>query len=282
MRRLTALTMIFAATASSAQVPTVFPPFDPARDYITSGQDERGYQAWVKADPARPPAIAAYYAYLVQQQVAGIVPTWQLLRTASSWQRCAAQPFEVPPAEQWANIVETLRYINAHIVPVIGPVEPVSVYRNPLLNYCAGGAPGSAHQDLRAIDLVPLRPIEREGLIRSVCRIHVWRGASYDVGLGFYVGLRFHVDSKKFRRWGGGGESSACAAVAPELKPPQANAPAPGLAPPIAATTPPPPTQEPAVPPLIAKPVMAAPNPEPLAPLPDPVPAPTPVPAPQP
>ena len=259
MRRLAALTMIFAATASSAQVPAVFPVFDPARDYITPGQDEAGYQAWVKADPARAPAIAAYYAFLVQQQVAGIVPTWQLLRTATAWQRCSAQPFEVPPADQWPHIVETLRYIHAHIVPVIGPVEPVSVYRNPLLNLCAGGAPGSAHQDLRAIDLVPLRPIDRVGLIRSVCRIHLWRGASFEVGLGFYVGLRFHVDSKKFRRWGGGGESSPCVLAAPDPQPPGA---LPGAGPVPA-----------------PEPTLPQPTPEPLAPLPDAL---APLPTPQP
>lgn len=262
MRALAALTMIFAATVSSAQVPAMLSPFDPASDYITPGQDQFGYRAWVKADPARPPAIAAYYAFLVQQQVAGIVPTWQLLRTATAWQRCSAQPFEVPPADQWPHIVETLRYIQAHIIPVIGPVEPVSVYRNPLLNFCAGGAPGSAHQDLHAIDLVPLRPIDREGLIQSVCRIHLWRGASYDVGLGFYVGLRFHVDSKKFRRWGGGGESSPCAAVTPDLQPPASPLPTP------VPTAPTPET-------MILKP-----TPEPLAPLPDPL-APAPVPSPQ-
>ena len=212
--------MRFAALALLlAAPPTAQSAASPAAEYITPGQDEAGYRAWAMADPARPPAVAAYYAFLSQHGVAGIVPTWQLLRTATDWQRCAAQPFEVPPAEQWAHIVETLDYVRAHVVPVVGPVEPVSVYRNPVLNACAHGAPESAHALLYAIDLVPLRSIGREGLIRSLCAIHLWRGTGFDVGLGFYKGLRFHVDSKKFRKWGGdgNGESSPCTAVIAEL-----------------------------------------------------------------
>jgi hypothetical protein len=142
-----------------------------------------------------------------------------LLRTATDWQKCAAQPFEVPPETLWPNMVETLAYVRAHVVPVIGPVEPVSVYRNPTLNACAHGAPASAHAQFYAMDLVPLRPTGREGLIRGLCAIHLWRGTGYDVGLGFYKGLRFHVDSKKFRKWGGDGrgENSPCTAVIGEL-----------------------------------------------------------------
>lgn len=192
-----------------------------ALPYITAGQDEPGYSDWVRADAARPPLVAGFYAFLTQQGVAGIVPTWQLLRTATDWQRCSAQPFEVPPREEWPHLVETLRYIRAHIVPVVGPVQPVSVYRNPQLNACAGGAPASAHQLLYAVDLVPERPTSREALIRGLCAIHLWQGAGFDVGLGFYKGLRFHVDSKKYRKWGGNGrgDSSPCAAAVAELSP---------------------------------------------------------------
>ena len=215
MRLSTMIALLCASTASPAQAPR----FDPAAEYVTAGQDEAGYRAWATGDPARPPAVAAFYAYLTQHGVAGIVPTWQLLRTATDWQKCAAQPFEVPPETLWPNMVETLAYIRAHVVPVVGPVEPVSVYRNPVLNACARGAPESAHALLYAMDLVPLRPTSREGLIRGLCAIHLWRGTGYDVGLGFYKGLRFHVDSKKFRKWGGDGssESSPCTEVIAEL-----------------------------------------------------------------
>ena len=192
---------------------------DPAADYITPGQDEAGYRSWVLADPSRPPAVASFYAFLSANGIAGIVPTWQLLRTATDWQKCSAQPFEVAPSEHWPHLIEALRFIQAHIIPVIGPVEPVSVYRDPALNACAHGAPGSAHQLLYAIDLVPMRPTDRDGLIRGLCAIHLWRGTGFDVGLGFYKGLRFHVDGKKYRKWGGDGrgDTSPCAPVVASL-----------------------------------------------------------------
>jgi hypothetical protein len=55
---------------------------------------------------------------------------------------------------------------------------------------------------MQAVDLVPLHPITRDALIRQLCAIHAQTGEVYGVGLGFYVGLRFHIDSRKFRTWG--------------------------------------------------------------------------------
>jgi len=86
-------------------------------------------------------------------------------------------------------------------VPAVGPVEPVSAYRNPTLNQCAGGAPESAHKHYSAIDMVPLRPITREAMMRILCTAHSQHGATYNAGLGFYAFMRFHVDSTKYRRW---------------------------------------------------------------------------------
>jgi hypothetical protein len=83
----------------------------------------------------------------------------------------------------------------------VGPVEPVSSYRNPALNACAGGAPESAHKHYSAIDMVPLRQTTREDLMRTLCRVQTRRGPDYQVGLGFYAFLRFHVDTTKYRRW---------------------------------------------------------------------------------
>ena len=105
--------------------------------------------------------------YLITYQVAGIVPTWQLFRTATAWKDCGGQPFEIPPTSEWPHIVQTLRYIHDYVIPAVGPVEPVSGYRNPSLNQCAGGAPESAHKHYSAIDLVPLRPITREQLMKA-------------------------------------------------------------------------------------------------------------------
>lgn len=203
-----ALLLLLSAAPSSAQVapvssaPIAQPAvWNPAAQYITVGQDEPGYRAWYLADPSRAVQVKAFNDYLAGAQVAGVLPTWQLLRTASSWRDCNSQPFEVPPPDEWPHMVQTLRYIHDYVVPAIGPVEPVSAYRNPTLNVCAGGAPESAHKLDSAVDLVPLRPITREVLMRSMCGIHSEHGQAYNAGLGFYAYLRFHIDSTKFRRW---------------------------------------------------------------------------------
>jgi len=183
-------------------LPVAPPPvWDPAAPYITAGQDEPGYKSWYLAAPWRAAQVKTFNDYLVSNQVGGVLPTWQLLRTATSWAECGAQPFEVPPSNEWPHMVETLRYIHDYVIPAVGPVEAVSVYRNPQLNKCAGGAPESAHKLDSAIDMVPLRPIDRVSLMRKLCGDHSQHGASYNAGLGFYAYLRFHVDSTKYRRW---------------------------------------------------------------------------------
>lgn len=213
MRWAVAFFLLVSAAPAAAQVPVagapVFPTWQapqpawhPTAGYVTTGQDEPGYRRWIAAQPWRAAHIGRFHRYLESAGVAFVVPTWQLLRTASDWQRCGADPFDVPPPAEWANVVQTLRYLRDHVVPVVGPVEPVSAYRNPLLNRCAGGAANSVHQHLSAVDLVPLRPISREMLMRQLCAAHATEGQRYRVGLGFYTKLRFHVDSWKFRTWG--------------------------------------------------------------------------------
>jgi hypothetical protein len=210
--RALAFAFLISAAPLAAQTPAAIPQapvaspapagtWDPAAQYITAGQDEPGYRSWYLAVPARAGQVKAFNDYLASAQVAGILPTWQLLRTASSWKDCGSQPFEVPPAEEWPHMVQTLRYIRDYVIPAVGPVEPVSAYRNPILNVCAGGAPESAHKLDSAIDMVPLRPMTRETMMRTLCGIHSQHGAPYNAGLGFYAYMRFHVDSMKFRRW---------------------------------------------------------------------------------
>jgi hypothetical protein len=214
MRTLLALFLLVLALPAAAQAPAL----NPAAEYVTPGQDEPGYRAWVSADPTRPVYVKAFNTYLVTYGVGGVVPTWQLLRTASHWQRCSAQPFEVPPTAAWPNIVAALRYIGAFVEPDIGEVEVVSVYRNPALNACAGGAPESVHKTMGAIDMVPLQPVTREALMTGLCGIHRSSGARFWIGLGLYKGLRFHIDARKFREWGMAGARGGfgCAAVLAE------------------------------------------------------------------
>ena len=271
--------------------PLVSAVWNPAAAYITVGQDEVGYRNWVAAAPRHSAGVRGFNAYLMQWGVSGIVPTWQLLRTATSWQRCGGMPFEVPPMSEWPHIVQTLRYINDYVIPAVGPVEPVSAYRNPSLNACAGGAAESAHKHYSAIDLVPLQQTTREQLMRRLCTAHARRGTAYDVGLGFYAYLRFHVDTTKFRRWGASADATAsCPAIvrppviaavqpAPQLPPTQTATPPSALSTVVVDQQPPASVPPPATPQPTPPVVTPAPTPaDPLAPAADPL-APTPKPA---
>jgi hypothetical protein len=222
MRIIAAPFLLFASAAAAQPAPVAAPAqpvpaadaWDPVSQYIAAGQDEPGYRSWYLAMPARAAQVRSFNDYLASAGVAGIVPTWQLLRTATSWKECGQQPFEVPPTDEWPHMVQTLRYVRDYVIPAVGPVEPVSVYRNPVLNVCAGGAPESAHRLDSAVDLVPLKPITREALMKTLCGDHSEHGANYNAGLGFYAYLRFHVDSTKYRRWN---MDPAVAAICPPL-----------------------------------------------------------------
>jgi hypothetical protein len=188
--------------AHSAQPMLIPAPWNPVADYVEPGQDEPGYRQWIAAAPWRAGQVRLFHDYLTASGVSYVAPTWQLLRTASDWRRCGAEPFEVPAQDEWANIVNTLRYVRDHVVPAVGPVEPVSVFRNEALNRCAGGAPESVHRSMSAIDFVPLQPIGREAMMRRLCAEHQRQGPRFNAGLGFYAKMRFHVDSWKYRTWG--------------------------------------------------------------------------------
>ena len=229
--------LLAAAGAGGAQSVTAPAVWAPTAPYVTIGQDEPGYRNWYLASPVHPLRVRAFNDYLTANGVGGVVPTWQLLRTASHWQRCSGQPFEVPPTEHWPNIVHALRFVGAFVEPVIGEVEVVSAYRNPALNLCAGGAETSTHLTGGGIDMVPLRPIARERLMETLCRIQLTDGGWNGIGLGLYKGIRFHIDARKFREWGMAGARGGfgCAAVLAEGAMPYVPEPA---APPVAATSP--------------------------------------------
>lgn len=190
------------ASMAAAQPMLVPAPWNPIADYVEPGQDEPGYRQWIARNPWRSGQVRLFHDYLTSSGVSYVAPTWQLLRTASDWRRCGAEPFEVPPQDEWANIVNTLRYVRDYVVPAVGPVEPVSVFRNAALNRCAGGAPESVHRSMSAIDFVPLQPIGREVMIGRLCSEHQRQGPRFNAGLGFYAKMRFHVDSWKYRTWG--------------------------------------------------------------------------------
>ncbi len=174
---------------------------------------EESYENWKFSNPDNLIAVERFERYLARNNVFGVLPTYQILRTASMAKDCNQGAFEVPPNKFWPNIVTTLEFTGKFIVPEIGRVEAVSGYRNPELNTCAGGAKRSAHTQYFALDMVPTSRLRREDLVQIVCRIHNKYGEKYGIGLGFYNFTRFHIDSRSFRRWGANGASktSPCA-----------------------------------------------------------------------
>jgi hypothetical protein len=180
---------------------------------LAPGQAQADYHAWLARSPENRDAVRAFRTYLADKGVEDVIPVWQLIRTSSSWRQCSAARFEVAPVDKWEHIVTTLRFVRDEVTPAIGEVEALSVYRNEQLNSCSNGAPASAHRMFFALDLTPVAPqVTRTAMIRSICAAHGRNGRGYDTGLGFYSGLRFHVDSSGFRRWGpdGRGATSPC------------------------------------------------------------------------
>lgn len=189
----------------------------PARaQQLPEGQGQAEFQAWMDASPGFRGAVLSFEAWQQAAGVYGVLPTWQVIRTASMWRECNGPPFQVPPAHHWPGMARTLRFVRDHVRPALGPVDAVSGYRNPELNACAQGAPTSAHRDFFALDLVPQRPVERGELFRILCAVHARHGPGSGVGLGFYAFQRFHVDTRSFRRWGSAGpqgNESPCAVL---------------------------------------------------------------------
>jgi hypothetical protein len=101
--KLLALPLMLIAAAATAQPAPLIAPVPPApatpavwnpvAPYISAGQDEPGYRSWYLAAPWRAGQVKAFNDYLASNQVSGILPTWTLLRTATSWQECGGQPF---------------------------------------------------------------------------------------------------------------------------------------------------------------------------------------------
>jgi hypothetical protein len=188
---------------------------DSSRPDLAPGQSKADYYAWLARDPAHAAQVRAFRDHLAARGLEEVVPVWQLVRTSSSWRQCGADRFEVAPADKWGNIVTTLAFVRDEVRPAVGQVEALSVYRNESLNRCSAGAPKSAHRLFFALDLTPVSAeVTRAGMIREICAAHARDGRAYQAGLGFYSGLRFHVDSSGFRRWGpdGRGATSPCVA----------------------------------------------------------------------
>jgi hypothetical protein len=226
LRRFAVLLAFLSATPLHAQA-------------LPEGQGEPEYRAWVTAWPGTRASILSFESWQEAAGVRGVLPTWQVVRTASMWRSCGGAPFEVPPPHFWPDMTRTLAFIRDHVRAAVGEVQAVSGYRNPALNGCAGGTGRSAHLDFFALDLVPVQPLPRRELFRRLCAMHAAHGTAANVGLGFYAFQRFHIDTRGFRRWGAAGprgNESPCAVLERGEDP---EAPPYGAAPPIMTSPPP-------------------------------------------
>jgi hypothetical protein len=222
-------------------------PVPAAAQELPVGQGRAEYEAWLASSPDVRGQVLSFESWQEAAGVRGVVPTFQLVRTASMWRECNGPAFEVPPFRLWPGMVATLRFIRDHVKAAVGEVEAVSGYRNPALNSCARGSAGSAHLDFFALDLVPLHPLSRRQLFERLCPMHSRFGPAAGAGLGFYAFQRFHIDTRSFRRWGGAGPAgneSPCAVLERGEDPE-----APPLPPPVVAT--PPLAPPPAAPPIV-------------------------------
>jgi hypothetical protein len=197
-------------------------------------QSRDGYERW-RTGPGRAADVARFDAYLVGQGLGGVFPTWQLLRTASDWKGCG-EPFAVPPPQDWANFASTLRLVQETVKPAVPGLEAKSAYRGPWLNVCTGGAEKSAHRDFWALDLTPQASMSRADLMTRLCPLYVSIGAERNLGLGFYGGVRFHIDTKSHRSWASynGRPYGPCARDGSVNPPPDTPPPAPIWPPPPA------------------------------------------------
>ena len=163
--------------------------------------DMADYEMW-RSKPGNARSAEQLQAYLNGRGVGQVFPLYQLLRSDTRWQRCGGEPFTVPPKALWPNIVPTLRVVRDSVVPRIGPVEALSVFRTPKINNCIKGASKSVHMQFQAIDMKPIQSIERDIFVRSLCKLYRSDGIALNMGLGVYKGSRFHIDAAGYRSWG--------------------------------------------------------------------------------
>ncbi len=171
--------------------------FATAAQADTSKDPDRGparFNEWAASHSER---ISAFQRYLQRRDVGEVVPMWQLLRTATDWQRCGAEPFGIAPEPQWPAVADTLDLLKAlKTQRVLGEFEVASAWRDETLNRCAGGSTRSAHVRSFAVDLLP------GGSVDGLCRFWKEQGQAWRMGLSRYPSGRVHLDTAGYRTWG--------------------------------------------------------------------------------
>lgn len=160
-----------------------------------AADDAQDFDAWIQAHP-----VGELESFLAQDQLNGVVPTRDLLRTATDWQRCGGPRFELPPRDHWPALKQVLRLV-AELKKrgILRDVEGASAYRNARLNACAHGAPRSAHTLSYALDITA-DPDQVD--VPRLCRFWRDEGQRWKMGLSRYPSGRIHLDASGWRTWG--------------------------------------------------------------------------------
>lgn len=156
------------------------------------------YARWL--DAGHRTEAEQYAARLQAEGVDGVVPAPALARTARKWRACRRDEFGVPPDALQANMPPTLRLIaQLRDLGILDTSLARSAYRDPELNACAGGSPGSKHLQNQAIDFdLPDRPDN----VARLCAFWREHGEAANMGLGFYTPTAIHIDTAGYRTWG--------------------------------------------------------------------------------
>jgi len=167
--------------------------------------DLAAFSEWVATHP-----LGDFEKYLAQSGLNGVVPTRQLVRTASDWRKCGGPRFEIPPQEHWPEVKKVLKLVaELKHRKILVDFEAVSNYRNPVLNRCAGGAARSSHTRTFAVDIKPI-----DGKVDETRLCHFWlkEGKDWNMGLSKYPSGRIHLDVSGYRTWGAshGRDSAYC------------------------------------------------------------------------
>jgi hypothetical protein len=159
--------------------------------------DADAFKAWTRQNTE----VAAFEKYLAGAEVSGVIPTRQLLRTASDWKACLGPQFDIPPQEQWPDVAQVLKLVAVlKKRKILRDFETASAYRNPPLNACANGAKKSSHTVSFAVDILP---VGRGGVDElALCGFWVAEGESWKMGLSKYPSGRIHLDTSGWRTWG--------------------------------------------------------------------------------
>jgi hypothetical protein len=188
-----------APLPSPAPLPPPLPAPPPGVPPVAIPEDdERSAVLFAHWRSTRGAEVEAFESFLVLEKLGDVAPTYQLLRSASMWKECRAEPFQLPPPELWPEVRDVLALLRElRVRQVLPAFEVVSAHRPPRLNRCAGGAPGSSHLRF-AVDIAPLNKEDADRL----CRFWREEGQAWDMGVSRYPSGRIHIDRNGYRTWG--------------------------------------------------------------------------------